>query len=151
MQNQSCYPPPPPRHGSKLMVRPDRSQNSQSNPAFTPSHRGKVSVGLLEPRGCGEVRIREDFTSADCDNQPLVDTQDTYRKVCFHPMPQSRGRHPPVFTDLVLWTIVLCGCQHVRFSPDALNVSQYITMFTCLGPAAVILEMPHLRQCYPHV
>ena len=49
---------------SKLMVRPDRPQNSQSNPASTPSHGDKVSVGLYEPRGCRGVRIREDFIGA---------------------------------------------------------------------------------------
>ena len=64
-----------PRHGSKLMVRPDRPQKSQSNPASTPHHEGKASLGFHEPRGCGGVRIREDFTGADSVNQHFADTQ----------------------------------------------------------------------------
>ena len=89
----------PSHHGSKLMVRPDRPQNSQGYPVSTPGHRGKVSVGFHEPRGCGGVRIREDFTAADSDNQSLTDTQDTYVEDYFHPMPWKRpqtwARHPP--------------------------------------------------------
>ena len=65
MQTQSCYTPL--AMVASSLVRPDKPQNSHSNPASTPRHRGKVSVGLHEPRCCGGVRTREDFTGADSD------------------------------------------------------------------------------------